>query len=117
MPGMDETTLRGRVCMITGATSGIGKAAAIGLARLGARLMIIGRDRQRGEHALAEIAERTGNRDVELLLADFSSQRQIRRLAGEFLASGRPLHVLLNNAGVVNLRREETEDGLRPPSR
>lgn len=98
--------------MITGATSGIGKAAAMGLARLGARLVIVGRDRQRGEHTLAEIAESTGNRDVELLLADFSSQRQIRRLAGEFLASGRPLHVLLNNAGVVNLRREETEDGL-----
>jgi retinol dehydrogenase-12 len=109
---MDDSTLRDKVCMITGATSGIGKAAAMGLARLGPELVIVGRDRERGERTRAEITERTGNRNVDLMLADLSSQRQVRRLAGEFLATGRPLHVLLNNAGVVNLRREETEDGI-----
>src|SRR5262245_54604933 len=111
MPAMDEAALRDKVCLVTGATNGIGKAAATGLARLGAQLVIVGRDEHRGEQTRAEIIERTGNRNVDLLLADLSSQRQIRRLAAEFLASGRPLHVLLNNAGVVNLRREETEDG------
>lgn len=109
---MADLMMRDKVCLVTGATSGIGKAAAVALARLGAELVIVGRSRERGERARAEIVERAGNRNVELLLADLSSQKQIRRLAADFLASDRPLHVLFNNAGVVNLRREETEDGI-----
>jgi NAD(P)-dependent dehydrogenase (short-subunit alcohol dehydrogenase family) len=104
--------LSGRTCMITGASSGIGRAAALGLAGLGASLVLVCRDRGRGEAALAEIRERTGNTDLTLMLADLSSQAQIRRLAREFLATDRPLHVLLNNAGVMMLRREETTDGI-----
>jgi NAD(P)-dependent dehydrogenase (short-subunit alcohol dehydrogenase family) len=97
---------------VTGATSGIGRAAAEELARCGAELVLVGRDRARGEATLAEIRERTGNAELSLLLADLSSQAQIRRAAEEFLASGRPLHVLLNNAGVVELRRAETAEGI-----
>jgi retinol dehydrogenase-12 len=108
----DGISMAGRTCMITGATSGIGRAAAHGLARLGAALVLVGRDRERGERTVAEVQRASGNDDVSLLLADLSSQAQIRRLAAEFLASGRPLHVLLNNAGVVNLRREETAEGI-----
>lgn len=104
--------LSGRTCMITGASSGIGRAAALGLAGLGTSLVLVCRDRGRGEAALAEIRERTGNTDLTLMLADLSSQAQIRRLARDFLATGRPLHVLLNNAGVMMLRREETTDGI-----
>ena len=104
--------LSGRTFMITGASSGIGRAAAMGLAGLGASLVLVCRDRGRGEAALTEIRERTGNADLTLMLADLSSQAQIRRLAREFLATKRPLHVLLNNAGVMMLRREETSDGI-----
>lgn len=107
-----DTDLSGRTCMVTGATRGIGLAAAHGLARLGASLVLVGRDRERGERVVEEIQRESGGRDVTLLLADLSSQAEVRRLAGEFLAMERPLHVLLNNAGVINLRRIETSEGL-----
>ncbi len=107
-----SSDLSGRTCMITGATSGIGRAAASALAERGAELVLVARDRGRGEQTVREIRERSGGAKVDLMLADLSSQAQIRRLAAEFLASGRPLHVLLNNAGVFLLRREETEDGI-----
>jgi NAD(P)-dependent dehydrogenase (short-subunit alcohol dehydrogenase family) len=98
--------------MITGASSGIGKSAAMELARMGARLVLVCRDRGRGEGAVAEIRSETGNGNVVLMLADLSSQQEVRRLAAEFLATGQPLHILLNNAGVIMLRREETVDGI-----
>jgi len=107
--GIDMT---GRTCMITGATSGIGQAAALELARLGASLVLVGRNPERGEQALKEVRRASRVGDVTLLLADLSSQAEIRRLAADFLATGRPLHVLLNNAGVINLRREESGDGI-----
>lgn len=104
--------LTGKLCMITGATSGIGKAAAVALARLGADLVLVARDPARAEETVRDIAAAAGSRRVEVMLADLSSQEQVRRLADEFLAGGRPLHVLLNNAGVIMLRREETADGI-----
>ena len=104
--------LSGRTCMITGASSGIGKAAAIALGGMGASLVLVCRDRGRGERAVSGIREQSGNPDVTLMLADLSSQAQIRHLARDFLATDRPLHVLLNNAGVIMLSREETEDGI-----
>lgn len=103
--------LSGKTCMITGATSGIGKAAALALARSGPSLVLVARDPARAEETVKEIADRTGNRNVEAMLADLSSLEQVRRLAKEFLATDRQLHILLNNAGVVLLRREETVDG------
>jgi NAD(P)-dependent dehydrogenase (short-subunit alcohol dehydrogenase family) len=106
------TDMTGRTCMITGATSGIGQAAALELARLGAGLVLVGRNAERGERVLEEVRRASSAGDVTLLLADLSSQSEIRRLAADFLASGRPLHVLLNNAGVINLRREESGDGI-----
>jgi NAD(P)-dependent dehydrogenase (short-subunit alcohol dehydrogenase family) len=104
--------MSGRTCLITGATNGIGLAAAHELARAGAGLVLVGRNRERGERVVEEIRRSSGNDDVSLIVADLSSQEQVRRLAAEFVAAGRPLHVLLNNAGVVNLRREETGDGI-----
>jgi retinol dehydrogenase 12 len=109
---LDPRTLSGKTCLITGATSGIGRATATALAGMGASLLLVGRDRARGEETVAEIAQRTGNRDVALLLGDLSSQADVRRVAAKFLASDRPLHVLINNAGVVNLRRSVTVDGI-----
>jgi NAD(P)-dependent dehydrogenase (short-subunit alcohol dehydrogenase family) len=107
-----DQVMNGRTCLITGATSGIGRATAIELARRGATLVLVARDRGRGEDTVREIRERTDTRDVTLLLADLASQQSIRELAREFLATNRPLHVLLNNAGVVNLHRTLTVDGI-----
>lgn len=104
--------LHGRTCLITGATSGIGRSAALALAGLGAKLFLLCRNARRADATRAEIADRTGNRDVEILIADLASQDEIRRAAAAFLARGEPLHVLLNNAGVVLTERSETRDGI-----
>jgi NAD(P)-dependent dehydrogenase (short-subunit alcohol dehydrogenase family) len=105
-------SLAGKRCVVTGATSGIGRATAVGLAAEGARVAIVCRSRERGEETLAEIRERTGRTDSELFLADLSSQAAIRKVAGEILARCPELHVLVNNAGVAELRRQETIDGI-----
>jgi NAD(P)-dependent dehydrogenase (short-subunit alcohol dehydrogenase family) len=104
--------LQGKTCMITGASSGLGRVTALELARMGASLVLVCRDRTRGENVVAEIRERTGNAAVDLMLADLSVQRSIRTLAADFLARGKPLHILVNNAGVFNLKRELTADGI-----
>ena len=104
--------MKGRTCLITGATSGIGRATATALAGMGASLVLVARDRARGEETAAQIAQQTGNRAVTLLFGDLSSQAAVRRVAAEFLASEQPLHVLINNAGVVNLQRSVTVDGI-----
>lgn len=104
--------LRGKTCLITGATNGIGRSSAFGLAERGAKLILLCRNAQRADRTRAEIAARTGNSDVEILLADLASQLEIRRAAAQFLATGAPLHVLLNNAGVMQTERSETVDGI-----
>ena len=104
---MDE-----KVCLITGATSGIGKATAMELASMGASIVMVGRDRGRGEAALAEIKETSANASVDLMLADLSSQEEIRRLADEFKDAYPRLDVLVNNAGLFRSERITTADGL-----
>jgi NAD(P)-dependent dehydrogenase (short-subunit alcohol dehydrogenase family) len=104
--------LRGKTCLITGATSGIGRSSALGLASLGAKLVLLCRNPLRAQETRTEIEARTGNRDVEILIADLASLGEVRRAAAEFLATGSALHVLLNNAGVVQKRRTETVDGI-----
>jgi NAD(P)-dependent dehydrogenase (short-subunit alcohol dehydrogenase family) len=98
--------------MITGANSGIGRETALGLARQGATVVCVCRDRGRGEAAVAEIRAKSGNADVALMLADLSSQRSIRALAEEIRRRYDRLHVLINNAGVVIPERRLTADGL-----
>ncbi len=102
--------LRGKSCMITGASSGLGRITALELARMGAALTLVCRDRLRGEKVIAEIRRQTGNQ-AKLMLADLSVQQSIRTLASDFLARGEPLHILVNNAGLFNLKRELTTDG------
>jgi len=104
--------LKGKTCLITGATQGIGLASAIGIARTGARTVMVGRDRERGERAVEQTKTASGNPDVSLLLADLSSQGSIRKLAAEFKARHDRLHVLLNNAGGVFVKRTLTVDGI-----
>ena len=105
-------TLQGNVCLITGANSGIGKATALGLAHLGATIILVCRDQSRGEAAQAEIKAHSGNASVDLLLADLASQPSIRQLAAEVNARYPHLHVLVNNAGVMPSHRTLTAEGL-----
>jgi retinol dehydrogenase-14 len=104
--------MKEQVCMVTGGTSGIGKATALGLARIGATVVVVGRNQERGEAAVAEIKRESGNESVDLMLADLSSQSAIRQLARDFQAKYQQLHVLVNNAGVYRSKRTVTEDGI-----
>ena len=104
--------LTGKTVVLTGATSGIGRATALGLADEGARLILVGRTPERCEETLAEIRRRTGRDDAVMLRADLSSLKEVRRLADEVLASADRVHVLLNNAGVTLPKRQLTVDGL-----
>jgi NAD(P)-dependent dehydrogenase (short-subunit alcohol dehydrogenase family) len=104
--------LEGRTVVLTGASSGIGRATALGLADEGARLFLVGRSPERCEETLAEIRRRTGRDDAVMLRADLSSQKEVRRLADELLGRADRIHVLLNNAGVTLLSRQTTVDGL-----
>ena len=103
--------MKGKVCLITGANSGIGRAAAFELARMGASLVLVCRDGAKGEAVVKAIQGQTGNRSVELMIADLSSLRQVRRLAEGFRSKFPKLDVLINNAGVLHGRRVLTEDG------
>ncbi len=99
--------MTGRVCVVTGASSGIGRETVRALARMGATLALVCRDRGRGEATLAEAGDR-----AVLFLADLSSQAEVRRLAAALRDRYPAIHVLVNNAGVVNLRRSTTVDGI-----
>jgi NAD(P)-dependent dehydrogenase (short-subunit alcohol dehydrogenase family) len=110
--GAGDQLLAGRVCLVTGASSGIGRATAIGLARLGATVVLHGHDARRSERALAAVRAASSGGAVELLTADLSSQAETRRLAEQFCARHDQLHVLVNNAGVLRFSRELTVDGL-----
>ncbi len=98
--------------MVTGATSGLGRVTALELARMGASLTLVCRNRLKGEEVISAIRDQTGNRALTLMLADLSVQQSIRDLARTFVDRGEPLHVLVNNAGVFNLKREVTADGI-----
>ena len=103
--------MQAKVCLITGANSGIGKATAVGLARLGATVVMVCRSRQRGDNALLDVKKKSGNNDVHLLLADLSSAAEIRGLADRFRRRFSRLDVLVNNAAVLTARRRVTRDG------
>jgi NAD(P)-dependent dehydrogenase (short-subunit alcohol dehydrogenase family) len=104
------TNMQGKTCLITGATNGIGRVTAVELARMGAELFLIYRNKARADETVAEIRNRTGNENIHLLQADLGSQKQIRAAAAAFLATGKPLHVLINNAGLGNTKRLMSED-------
>ncbi|MEW6126458.1 MAG: SDR family oxidoreductase [Acidobacteriota bacterium] len=103
--------MNGKRCLITGASAGIGKVTARSLAEQGAQLVMVCRDRSKGEAALGEIKTQSGNSNIELLIADLSSLSAIRRLADEFKAKYNRLDVLINNAGVYIPKRALTVDG------
>jgi len=104
--------MAGQTVLVTGGTGGIGRATAAGLAAMGARVGITGRDVARTRAAAADIAAASGNPAVDPFSADMSSQAEVRRLAGEVLAAYPQLDVLVNNAGGFWATRHVTADGL-----
>jgi retinol dehydrogenase 14 len=112
---MTDNSLRpmaGKNALVTGGTGGIGRATALGLARLGARVGITGRDEARTRRAADEIARESGNPMVDAFAADMSSQAEIRRLAAAVLGTYPRLDVLVNNVGGFWATRHITADGL-----
>lgn len=109
---MDDSTMAGKTCLVTGATAGIGEVTARELAKRGATVVIVGRNRERCAATAEAIRLRTGNPSVEFLTADLSAQSEVRRLASEFRARHPRLHVLVNNAGALFSHRRESADGI-----
>lgn len=103
--------LRGRVMLLTGATSGLGLAAAEALARAGATLVLLGRDAAKTRRVCAELAARTGNDRLTTVIADMGDPAAVRRAAQEVLASHAALHVLIHNAGALHAQRRTAPDG------
>jgi NAD(P)-dependent dehydrogenase (short-subunit alcohol dehydrogenase family) len=103
--------IKGKICIITGSNSGIGKETAIALARMGATIIMVVRDRERGEKARTEIVKQTGNASVDLMICDLSSMDSIRHFAEEFKKKYDRLDVLINNAGASFSKREVTSEG------
>ncbi|QBD74619.1 SDR family oxidoreductase [Ktedonosporobacter rubrisoli] len=104
--------MHGQIVMVTGANSGIGKETALGLARDGATVVMVCRDKARGEAAQHEIQRLSGNTAVDLLLADLSSLEEVRRLVAQFKQKYEHLHGLVNNAGGVFLQRQLSVDNI-----
>ncbi|HOU12659.1 MAG TPA: SDR family NAD(P)-dependent oxidoreductase [Anaerolineae bacterium] len=107
-----DKPMHGKVCIITGAASGIGAATAQALAQQGATMILVDRDVEKGAITVAQIKQQTGNPSVELMAADLSSQQEIRRLAQQFKSRYQRLDVLLNNAGAIFAERQESVDGI-----
>ena len=108
----DETkSLQGKTCVMTGATSGIGLAAAVELAARGARLVLVARNPARADDAVRAIHARTPNAPIEIVRGDLAKLAEVRDAADAILARCPAIHLLWNNAGVVKLRRELTADG------
>ena len=103
--------LENKVCLITGATNGIGEEAAKELNKMGAEIVFVARNEEKGEQLKAELKEATG-KEPTMILANLSSQAEVKSAAEKFLSMEKPLDILLNNAGIMNRERNITEDGL-----
>ncbi len=109
---MPPASMSGRICIITGANSGIGKETALGLAHMGARVVMVCRNAEKGKAALEEIRRESGSSQVDLLIADMSSQASVRALAEEIRQKYPRLDVLVNNAGGAPPARTLSADGI-----
>jgi NAD(P)-dependent dehydrogenase (short-subunit alcohol dehydrogenase family) len=109
---MATPNLTGKICIVTGANAGIGKETALGLSKLGAKVVLLCRDRDRGEAAQREIKQKSGNDRIELMICDLASQKSIEQFVGEFKQQHDRLDVLVNNAGVLMRQRSLNEDGV-----
>ncbi len=112
MPMISTAPMRDRICLVTGATSGIGFETALGLARAGARVGLVGRDAGRTQAAAESIRAAVPGARIDPFVADLSAQREVRRLAGAVRALYPRLDVLVNNAGAIFDTHRLTEDGI-----
>ncbi|MDH6374247.1 retinol dehydrogenase-14 [Paenibacillus sp. PastF-3] len=103
--------MRGKIALVTGANSGMGLATTVELARKGAKVIMVCRNRQRGEEALAAAKQKSHSEDIELMLCDLASLESIRSFAEEFIRKYPILDILINNAGVVTIKRQLTKNG------
>jgi NAD(P)-dependent dehydrogenase (short-subunit alcohol dehydrogenase family) len=104
--------MQGKIVLVTGATNGIGKVTALELAKMGATVVIVGRDRAKSEATLKEIQAQSGSTHVDMLLGDLSLMADVRRVAAEFKQKYDRLDVLVNNAGALFSERQETAEGI-----
>ena len=104
--------MKGKIVLITGATSGLGKETARALARLGVTIVMTTRDIQKGEQTKQELIASTQNKNIDVMFCDLSSFVSIRKFCAEFLQKYHALHVLVNNAGVSNFHRRVSKDGI-----
>jgi NAD(P)-dependent dehydrogenase (short-subunit alcohol dehydrogenase family) len=109
---MSAISMSGKVCIVTGATSGIGRATALALAQRSAIVVLVCRNRQKGEDTARDLRAMTRNDAIDLLIADLSSQQEIRALTDTFNNAYPRLHVLVNNAGALFPKRRESVDGI-----
>ena len=109
---MLKDNMNGKICLVTGGTNGIGKSTAQELARMGATVVIVGRDAQKTSQVVEEIRVASSNKNVDSLLADLTSHQEIQLLADKFKRKYSQLHVLINNAGGFFLRRQFSVDGI-----
>jgi NAD(P)-dependent dehydrogenase (short-subunit alcohol dehydrogenase family) len=107
-----DHSLHGRIALVTGANSGVGRGAAAGLAKLGARVYILVRDRQKGEEARAEITRRTQNEEIHVAVCDLSRPQAVHEFGEQFRRNESRLDILVNNAGILVHERQETPEGL-----
>jgi len=103
--------IEGKQVLLTGASRGIGKATALALAKMGANLSLLVRDRALGEKVIEEIRATGAKGKIDLFVGDLSSMKDIRRVAEEYKSKHDRLDVLLNNAGAINMDKEKTADG------
>lgn len=109
---MATNSMQGKVCLVTGSSSGMGLVTARELATMGATVVMLCRNRARGEAVQAQIKAESSNDQVDLLVADLSQLSQVYRAANEFKQNYTQLHALINNAGGMNAERKVTADGL-----
>jgi NAD(P)-dependent dehydrogenase (short-subunit alcohol dehydrogenase family) len=103
--------MKNKTVLITGASAGVGLHSAIGLAKLSANIVMVGRDERRTVQAVEQVKSQTGNQAISYLLADLSSLNEVRKLAQEFKRKYNKLDVLLNNAGAIFLTRKLSVEG------
>jgi NAD(P)-dependent dehydrogenase (short-subunit alcohol dehydrogenase family) len=106
------TNLKDKVCIVTGANSGMGKIIALALAKLEARLIMVCRVREKAQIAYEEIKSKSKNQNIELMLTDLSSQKEIRILAENIKEKYKTVDVLINNAGCMNFKYSETPEAI-----
>ncbi|MFW9971632.1 MAG: SDR family oxidoreductase [Candidatus Odinarchaeota archaeon] len=106
-----NTDLSNRTCIISGANSGIGKATAFGLAKMGASIVMLCRNEEKGNNALKEIKDNTGNQSIELMIADLQDYDSIKLFAQNYKSTHDKLHILINNAGIMKKKRETNNRG------